>query len=153
MKKLCLLLLLITNLSFSQTKKDATDYINYYFNGENWAEKYSGGFTFNSFNNSIQFKSESIFTDVGTSNKNCLFFLKNIKKVDFRTFLQKDGYDVTILISFNESVYCDDISKKKNVVPIVNSGNKDFIAFIVKKYVPEKDLESFKNAVLFLTKN
>lgn len=153
MKKLCLLLLVITNLSFSQTKKDATDYINYYFNGENWAEKYSGGFIFNSFNNSIQFKSESIFTDVGTSNKNCLFALKNIKKVDFRTFLQKDGYDVIILISFNESVYYDDISKKKNEVPVVNSGNKESIAFVVKKYVPEKELESFKNAVLFLTKN
>jgi hypothetical protein len=145
--------MLITNLAFSQTKKDATDYINYYFNGENWAEKYSGGFTFNLFNNSIQFKLESVFTDVGTSNKNCLFTLKNIKKVDFRTFSQKDGYDVTILISFNESVYCDDISKKKNEVPIVNSGNKESIAFSVKKYVTEKDLESFKNAVLFLTKN
>jgi len=153
MKKLCLLLLVVANLSFSQTKKDATDYINYYFNGDNWAEKYSGGFTFNSYNNSIQFKSESVFTDVGTSNKNCLFTLKNIKKVDFRTFLQKDGYDVTILISFNENVYCDDISKRNNELLVSNSGNKESIAFVVKKYVPEKELESFKKAILFLTKN
>ncbi len=152
-------MLVITNLSFSQTKKDATDYINYYFNGENWAEKYSGGFSFNSFNNSIQFKMENTFGNpsdnsiIGTMTKNCMFTLKNIKKVDFRTNLLKEGHEVTIFIYFHESVYCDDISKHRNEIPVVNSGNKEYIAFSVKKYVPEKDLESFKNAVLFLIKN
>lgn len=158
MKKICLLLLVVTNLSLSQTKKESTDYINYYFNGNTWSEKYSGGFNFNSFNNSVQFNFENTVTNptdnsiVGTISKSCVFTLKNIKKVDFRTFLQKDGYDVTILISFHENVYCDDISKQKNELPVTNSGNKYFISFVVKKYVPESELENFKKAVLFMTK-
>lgn len=157
MKKIYLLLL-ISNLAFSQTKKDATDYINYYFNGSNSFENYSGGFTYNSFNNSIKFTSERTISNpmdnkiIGSFSENCLFNLSNIKSIDFKTMLINGKYNIIIQVYLYEDVYRESLNKKTGNLPINNSKNTSFLAFSTDKQLWENDLESFKNAVLFLMK-
>ncbi|MFA7444393.1 MAG: hypothetical protein WCY89_00465 [Flavobacteriaceae bacterium] len=96
MKKILLLFVLFISIqSIGQTKQEASEYLNKFFNGSSDFSKYSGSFKYNGFDNSVTFNSERQmihpmnFEVVSVFRKKYDVLLSNIKNIE----VTSDSYD------------------------------------------------------------
>lgn len=154
--KINIFFLLLSFIAYSQSKQDALNYINDYFNGENTFTKFSGGFKNNAFNNSIIYNNNVIIENPTTFEVNSIFNTTssfNLNKVK-DIILKKEYYEghgiITFKIIFNEEIILDVISKKKNELPTKESKSVLFINIKINKEIPDSEFENFKKAVFFV---
>src|SRR5690606_35249833 len=112
MKKVFISILLVnTFILFGQTNKESAEYLSKFFNGTQELYKYSGGFTYNSFDNSVVFSSESQIIDpitfevISIIRRKYDISLSNIKNIEIiYDSYDKEQYVVLFNIFLNNSI-------------------------------------------------
>ena len=145
---------------FSQTKKEAENYVNYFFNSTNTFTKSTGGFTFSSFNNTIRFNSLIVISDPvdgsihSSINKDFISSIDNIERVNISSVRSEKGYFIVLFsIFFKNEVLYEVLSKKNGVLPEKSIYKSKEIPIMIPRDIQDSEFSNFKKAVEFLLSN
>jgi len=152
-----ILILLLTGITCSgQTKQEAVDYINYFYNQETWTGHEKGGFKYNSFNDTVEYKLETLLKSPYeemprmTGTTEVMFKISNIKKTTLSGEYYNNLFLPTFKIEFLSPVEFYSLVKEPGKMPEVIR-RKDFeISFMIRRSITEEQFEDFKRAVAIL---
>lgn len=159
MKNILIILVLYFSFSsnlYSQKDKnkditEAISFLNIFLNEENWAMKTTGGFTYNNYFKTLEYKSKSILDgdkqviDVNfiLSLNNVISIKEKIHKADKNNTADSNIMSFDILLK--DEIYRSlNIRKKNDVIPDYTNEKVKKVWFAIEKQITDENIESIK---------
>jgi len=145
-------ILLFTSFSFSQTKQEAADYINLFFNNSTTFVKASGGFKYIPFNNSINFSSTDVMFDPTTFETKAIMEQKFSTSISNIEDVRLEVVSGTLIVDiyFKKEVERFYSIKEKDALPTASLLNLRKINLSVSFNYSENEFIAFKKAMRIL---
>lgn len=157
MKKIVLFLFISCSL-YSQSKQEAVEYINQFFNETTNFQKSVGGFKFLTFDNTLKFYQETIIFNPSTFETHYVFItqfetkVENIKSYIFEKKEMKGTSIIYFKLYFNSAIPYFYSSKNKGGLPEKSTDYRDDIPLIITTDMSDEQVINFKRAMDILSK-
>lgn len=141
----------LENRANSKNKSEAVNYLNQFLSRKDWSHETDASFIYNSYSNSLTFKSKSVFKDSKNSSSeiNYSFNIDDVVKIIESIHIADSKISNSNLIFFdiylkNKINYTNYNKSDGDVIPDYQNSFIDKASFFIEKSLSEEDLKSLR---------